>query len=244
MKKHVMLIFGTRPEAIKMAPVVREFQRHVDKFKTTVCVTAQHRQMLDQVLDLFGIKPDIDLDLMQAGQTLAQLTARALTGLEAVMAENRPDWVFVQGDTTTVMAASIAAFYQGIRVGHVEAGLRTNNKRAPFPEEINRRVTSVIADLHFAPTERARKALLAEGVPADKIHITGNTVIDALLWVKDRLSNAPPEITAEMTDALRDKKMVLVTGHRRESFGATFENICLAVKELVAAHEDICVIYP
>jgi UDP-N-acetylglucosamine 2-epimerase (non-hydrolysing) len=244
MKKHVMLIFGTRPEAIKMAPVVREFLRYPGEFKTTVCITAQHRHMLDQVLEIFKIVPDIDLNIMQADQTLAELNARTLTALDSVIKKSRPDWVFVQGDTTTVMAAGIAAFYNDVRVGHVEAGLRTNNKRAPFPEEINRRVTSVVADLHFAPTERAKKALLTEGIPEESIHITGNTVIDALLWVRDELKKSPPEMPEIILRAIKGKKIVLVTGHRRESFGQGFEEICLAIKDIVQSNKDICIVYP
>ncbi|MCF6156664.1 MAG: UDP-N-acetylglucosamine 2-epimerase (non-hydrolyzing) [Candidatus Brocadia sp.] len=240
----VLSIFGTRPEAIKMAPVIKELEKHPDRFRSLVCVTAQHRQMLDQVLDLFGIVPDFDLDLMQENQTLSQLTARVLTSLESVLREVKPDWILVQGDTTTTMAASMAAFYHGIRVGHVEAGLRTNNKHAPFPEEINRRVTSVIADLHFAPTNRARQALLSEGIPQNKICVTGNTVIDALLWVRQEVSKNLPHIPSDLKNALNGKKMILVTGHRRESFGKAFEQICLAIRDLASLHPDVCIVYP
>jgi UDP-N-acetylglucosamine 2-epimerase (non-hydrolysing) len=244
LKKHVMIIFGTRPEAIKMAPVIAELSRHPDKFRTTVCVTAQHRQMLDQVLALFKIRPDYDLDIMQAGQTLSQLTARVLIALDPVLSEDKPDWVLVQGDTTTTMAASLAAFYKEIRIGHIEAGLRTDNKYAPFPEEINRRITTVMADYHFAPTSRARQALLNEGIKDSSIIVTGNTAIDALLQIKSGISSHPPEIPAQLKEAIKGKRMVLVTGHRRESFGKGFEDICLAIKDLVTAHNDICVVYP
>jgi UDP-N-acetylglucosamine 2-epimerase (non-hydrolysing) len=240
----IMCIFGTRPEAIKMASVIQQLKKHPDEFHTVVCVTAQHRQMLDQVLDLFKITPDIDLDLMQKNQTLAQFTSKALKALDPVFSNLKPDWVLVQGDTTTTMVASIAAFYHKIRVGHIEAGLRTNNKLAPFPEEVNRRITSVIADLHFAPTERARQSLLSENVPENNIIVTGNTVIDALLWIKEVLKDSPPIIPDFIKKAIQSKKMVLVTGHRRESFGEGFEQICLALKELISKHEDIFVVYP
>ncbi|MEB2309923.1 MAG: UDP-N-acetylglucosamine 2-epimerase (non-hydrolyzing) [Candidatus Brocadiaceae bacterium] len=240
----ILSIFGTRPEAIKMAPVIKELEKHPDRFRSLVCVTAQHRQMLDQVLDLFGIVPDFDLDLMQENQTLSQITARVLTSLDPVLREIKPDWILVQGDTTTTMAASMAAFYRGIRVGHVEAGLRTNNKQAPFPEEINRRVTSVIADLHFAPTDRARQALLSENVPQNKIFITGNTVIDALLWARQEVGKSPHDIPSDLKNTINNKKLILVTGHRRESFGRTFEQICLAIRDLVSLRPDICVVFP
>ncbi len=241
---HIMLIFGTRPEAIKMAPVIKELQKHADTIKTSVCVTAQHRRMLDQVLDLFKIEPDFDLDIMQQDQTLSQLTARTLTALDSVLNETNPDWVLVQGDTTTAMTASIAAFYRRIRVAHIEAGLRTDNKMAPFPEEINRRLTSVIADFHFAPTENALRSLLLENIPADRIAVTGNTVIDALLWVKDQIRHLEPPIPEGLKDAMSGKRLILVTGHRRESFGKPFEEICLAIKDLVSMRDDICVVYP
>lgn len=237
-------IFGTRPEAIKMSPVIKELEKYSNKLRSLVCVTAQHRQMLDQVLDLFNITPDFDLDLMQGNQTLSQLTARVLTSLDTVLSEVKPDWILVQGDTTTTMVASLAAFYHGIRVGHIEAGLRTNNKQAPFPEEINRRVTSVIADLHFAPTDRAQKALLSEGIPQNKIFVTGNTVIDALLWVRQEVCKNPHDISSDLKKSITGKKLILVTGHRRESFGKTFEQICLAIRDLVALHSDVCFVYP
>jgi UDP-N-acetylglucosamine 2-epimerase (non-hydrolysing) len=243
-KLHVMTIFGTRPEAIKMAPVISELKRHPDKFQTTICVTAQHRDMLDQALDIFRIRPDIDLDIMQPGQTLPQLTARALATLDPILSKEKPDWTLVQGDTTTTIVASLASFYRGIRVGHVEAGLRTDNKLAPFPEEINRRLTSVIADFHFAPTDRARRALLAEGIADSKIVVTGNTAIDALLQIREEIKLHPPEIQGALKDSIAGKRMILVTGHRRENFGAAFEGICLAIKDLVTAYRDICVVYP
>src|SRR3990172_583346 len=240
----VLSIFGTRPEAIKMAPVIRELERHPDRIRSVVCVTAQHREMLDQMLELFKIKPDYDLNLMQERQTLAQLTARLLVALEPVLAEVEPDWVLVQGDTTTVMAVSLAAFYRGIKVGHIEAVLRTNNKRAPFPEEINRRMTSVIADLHFAPTEQARQALLAEGIPDAAIRVTGNTVIDALLWVRELVRRQPPPLPHGLADEIAGRRMILVTAHRRESFDKGLEQICLGLRDLVQSHSDITVLYP
>jgi len=243
-KLHVMIIFGTRPETIKMAPVISELKRYPDKFRTTVCVTAQHRDMLDQALEIFRIRPDIDLDIMQPGQTLPQLTARTMSALDPVMAEMKPDWALVQGDTTTTMVAGLASFYHGVRVGHIEAGLRTNNKLSPFPEEINRRLTSVIADLHFAPTDRARRALLAEGIADTSIIVTGNTAIDALLYIREEIRTSPPGIPEQLKAAIAGKRMVLVTGHRRESFGRAFEDICHAISDLVAAHRDICVVYP
>jgi UDP-N-acetylglucosamine 2-epimerase (non-hydrolysing) len=247
----VLSIFGTRPEAIKMAPVIKELEKHQDKIRSLVCVTAQHRQMLDQVLDLFQINPDVDLDLMEDNQTLSQITARALTALDDVFKEIKPDWVLVQGDTTTTMVASLVAFYHGVRIGHIEAGLRTYNKKAPFPEEINRRMTSVIADLHFAPTERAKQNLLREGVEEKRIFVTGNTVIDALLMIVKIQSQ--PEIQEKWNRYFGDKfgifftngkKQILVTGHRRESFGKGFENICNALREIAYSHKDVEIIYP
>jgi UDP-N-acetylglucosamine 2-epimerase (non-hydrolysing) len=251
MKKKILSIFGTRPEAIKMAPVIKELEKHQDKIRSLVCVTAQHRQMLDQVLDLFEIKPDFDLNLMEDSQTLSQITARALTALDEVFKEIKPDWVLVQGDTTTTMVASLAAFYHGVRIGHIEAGLRTYSKRAPFPEEINRRMTSVIADLHFAPTEKAKQNLLKEGVDEKRIFVTGNTVIDALLVIVER--QFQPGVQEKWNRYFADqfgisfdngRRQILVTGHRRESFGKGFENICNALREIAHSYEDVEIIYP
>jgi len=262
--KKIMTIFGTRPEAIKMAPVIRELNKYPEQFKSLVSVTAQHRQMLDQVLDLFEIKPDYDLNIMKPGQDLFDVTCNVMQGLKPVLEKEKPDLVLVHGDTTTTMAASLAAFYSGITVGHVEAGLRTGNKRSPFPEEINRRVTSCMADLNFAPTEQARQNLLNEGVPDAAIHVTGNTVIDALLMVREKLSagklgdsigqdlvsrypglaavlNAPFASSSPSPPAHR---LILVTGHRRENFGEGFENICLALKEIAETHGDVEIVYP
>ncbi len=243
-KKKVLFIFGTRPEAIKMAPLVKEFQMHTNALDTVICVTAQHRHMLDQVLEVFDIQPDFDLDLMQEGQSLLQLTSRVFSGLEEIFNRVKPDWALVQGDTSTVMAASVAAFYSGIKVGHVEAGLRSGNRYAPFPEEINRRIASVTADLHFAPTETARRALLSEGIDDKTVHVTGNTVIDALLFIKERVRQHPPDIAKTINDIIENKRMILVTGHRRESFGSGFEQICMALRDLADQHRDVMIVYP
>jgi len=230
-----------------MAPVIKELQKHPEQFDARVCVTAQHRQMLDQVLELFEITPDYDLDIMKPGQSLTDVTCNVLQGLAPVLVVSRPDVVLVHGDTTTTLAASLAAFYAGIPVGHVEAGLRTGNKSAPFPEEINRRVTGCVADIHFAPTEQARQNLLREGVPDATIHVTGNTVIDALLTVVENVrSDAELQIHMSKHFSFLDpgKRLILVTGHRRESFGGGFENICLALKEIAEAHADVEIVYP
>lgn len=258
--KRILSIFGTRPEAIKMAPVIKALERSPDKFKSRVCATAQHRQMLDQVLRLFQIKPDYDLDIMTADQNLFDVTCKVLQGLQSIIEEEQPDLVLVHGDTTTAMAASLAAFYSGIPVGHVEAGLRTHNKQAPFPEEINRRVASVLTDLHFAPTETSKNNLLREGFSADKIFVTGNTVIDALLMTleKIRLENLGPKIIGDLTDLFpclskafnngqqkpNESRLILVTGHRRENFGEGFENICQALRGIAVNHPDMQIIYP
>ena len=241
----VLSIFGTRPEAVKMAPVVQALkqQRGVE---SRLCVTAQHREMLDQVLELFHIQPDHDLDLMRPDQSLADLTAGILTRLDPVLAKEKPDWVLVQGDTTTVMAAALASFYRGIRVGHVEAGLRTGDKRQPFPEEINRHLTTVLADLHFAPTERSRDNLLREGVPEARIKVTGNTVIDALQQIIR--TDAPPQVRAWLEEwGVRPggRRLVLVTAHRRENFGEPIERICAAIKQLSQRYgNDLRIVYP
>ena len=251
----VLSVFGTRPEAIKMAPVVKELQKHPSRFESLVCVTAQHRQMLDQVLNLFDIRPDFDLDIMRPGQDLYDITCNVLQGLKRVLSQVRPDLVLVHGDTTTTLAATLAAYYQRIPVGHVEAGLRTQNKYAPFPEEINRRLTGAVADLHFAPTAAARNNLLREGVDPAAIHVTGNTVVDALLAVVEKVRQ--PAYAAEIKDYLgrrlpvrsslltpHPSKVVLVTGHRRENFGAGFENICRALAEIAERYPEVEVVYP
>jgi len=243
----VLSVFGTRPEAIKMAPVINELKKHPDRFRCLVCVTAQHRQMLDQVLDLFRIRPDYDLDIMKPGQDLFDITCNVLQGLKSVIGEVRPQMVLVHGDTTTTMAASLASFYCGARVGHVEAGLRTHNKHAPFPEEMNRRVTGAVADLHFAPTGAARENLLREGVADESITVTGNTVIDALLDVAGlvgRDSALRQQFAADFGFLHPARKLILVTGHRRENFGAGFENICQALADIARAHPDTDILYP
>jgi len=237
----VLSVFGTRPEAVKMSPVVRELIA-TEGIESRVCVTAQHRQMLDQVLTLFDIRPDYDLDLMQENQSLAEISASIFTHLEAVYTDFRPDWVLAQGDTTTVAIASLAAYYRRIRVGHVEAGLRTHNKWAPFPEEINRRVAGVVADLHFAPTEWSRENLLKEGIPDEIIHVTGNPVIDALLFVAEQPE--PEEVKSLLAElGIGERELILVTAHRRENFGGPIENISRALKEL-AGRGDVEIIYP
>ena len=238
----VLSVFGTRPEAIKMAPVVKMMERYPDRIISRVCVTAQHREMLDQILRLFDIQPDHDLDLMRPQQTLAQVTASVLTELTPIIEAEQPDWLLVQGDTTTVMAASLAAFYLGVRVGHVEAGLRTRDKRQPFPEEINRRVAGVVADLHFAPTTWAKDNLLREQVPAEQILVTGNSVIDALFTVSDKPYEPQKGALAGIP---WDKRLILVTAHRRENFGRSFEDICHALKTIADRYpNDVHLVYP
>lgn len=245
----VLSVFGTRPEAVKMAPIVRRLNETA-AIESRVCVTAQHRQMLDQVLELFQIRPDYDLDLMRDGQSLAQISASIFTHLDLVLTDFQPDWVLVVGDTTTVVTTSLLTYFRRIKLGHVEAGLRTHNKWHPFPEEINRRIATVIADLHFAPTEWSKGNLLREGVEESHIRVTGNSVIDALNFVAQQPE--PQEITA-LLDQLgtrepaaserTTKKLILVTAHRRENFGQPLENICFAIKEL-AARSDVEIVYP
>ncbi|MFZ3578588.1 non-hydrolyzing UDP-N-acetylglucosamine 2-epimerase [Virgibacillus sp. DJP39] len=234
----VMTIFGTRPEAIKMAPLVLELKKRTDVIEPIVTVTAQHREMLDQVLEIFDITPNYDLDIMKQRQTLAQITTRALEGLDEVMKEVKPDIVLVHGDTTTTFAASLAAYYNQIAVGHVEAGLRTWDKYSPYPEEMNRQLTGVMADLHFSPTEKSKQNLLAENKPEDRIFVTGNTAIDALKTTVDASYASP------VLDELGDKRLVLMTAHRRENLGSNMEQMFRAIKRLVEAHDDVQVIYP
>lgn len=279
--KKVMLVFGTRPEAIKMAPLVKEFQKNNKEFQSIVCVTAQHREMLDQVLDLFDIVPDYDLNLMKQGQDLYDVTSRVLLGMRNVLSEARPDLVLVHGDTTTSTSAALAAFYQQIPVGHVEAGLRTHNLYSPWPEEANRQLTGRLAAFHFAPTETSKKNLLKEGVSENRIFVTGNTVIDALYMVLDQIKersdlkeqveskllasglkmdvvahymmnemSASGALVADNSKVFRgselsdNRKLVLITGHRRENFGEGFLNICNAIKELAEKYNDVDFIYP
>ena len=252
--KTIMLVFGTRPEAIKMAPLVKALQADAEHFRTVVCVTAQHRQMLDQVLNLFEIVPDYDLNIMQAEQDLYDITSRVLTGMRDVLDAARPDIVLVHGDTTTSTAAALAAFYKQIPVGHVEAGLRTNNIYSPWPEEMNRQLTGRIATCDFAPTPLSRQNLLKENVPGDRIFVTGNTVIDALHWVVRKLKSSDA-MQSELTALLKrlgydparlesGRKLVLITGHRRENFGAGFLSMCSAVKTLNLKYPDADFVYP
>ena len=242
----IAIILGTRPEAIKLAPVIRAL-REQSGFEPQVCVTGQHREMLRQTLEAFEIKPDVDLELMQSNQTLAGLTSRAISALDHYFEHERPEIVLVQGDTTTVFAASLAAFYHRIKVGHVEAGLRTGDKYSPFPEEINRVLTTRLADYHFAPTAQARENLLAEGVPGERIHLTGNTVIDALEFALGKVRPHPPEVPGlpqELLDRGAANPLVLITGHRRENFGAGFESICQAIAALAEQFPETAFVYP
>ena len=241
--KKISVIFGTRPEAIKLAPVILELKRHPE-FACEVCITAQHREMLDQVLEVFGIVPDVDLDLMEPNQGLAEFAAKAIVQVDHYLKASNPDMILVQGDTTTVFAAALAAFYNRIPVGHVEAGLRTGNIYAPFPEEINRLLATRMTSFHFAPTRTNKENLLREGVEEKTIYITGNTVIDALYIARDRVLKEPQSIPGLDFRELADKKIVLITGHRRESFGAGFENICQAIARLAKAFPDVHFIYP
>ena len=237
----VLCVFGTRPEAIKMAPVVRELRKHPERVEVRVCVTGQHREMLDQVLRLFEIVPDHDLGIMRPDQSLTDVTTAALTGLDAVIASARPDWVVVQGDTTTAMAAALVAFYRRVRIAHVEAGLRSRNLAHPFPEEANRRIIDSLANLHFAPTGDARQNLLREGFDGSTVIVTGNTVIDALHWVA-RLP-APADLEAQLPG--NGARVLLVTAHRRESFGPAMQEICLALRDLATRYgEGVQVVYP
>ncbi len=268
-KKRILLVFGTRPEAIKMAPLIKEFHKNPDQFETIVCVTAQHREMLDQVLQLFNITPDYDLNIMQAGQDLYDVTSRVLLGMRDVLKDAKPDVVLVHGDTSTSTAAALAAFYQQIPVGHIEAGLRTYNIYSPWPEEMNRQITSRIATYNFAPTQLSKQNLLLENIPEESIHVTGNTVIDALYWVIDKMKNdksLDETITKQLINfglpieklnawhnqcnlspsvkSVNHRKLVLITGHRRENFGQGFLNICEAIKELAVTFPDVDFVYP
>ena len=252
--KKIMLVFGTRPEAIKMAPLVKEFQKQPEQVETVVCVTGQHREMLDQVLRIFEIHPDYDLDIMKQGQDLYDVTARVLTGMRDVLKEAQPDVVLVHGDTTTSTASALAAFYQQIPVGHIEAGLRTHNIYSPWPEEMNRLITGRIATYHFSPTPLSRQNLLAEGIKEEAITVTGNTVIDALYWVVEKIKNNKV-LSVELGSFLKtagydvnrlndNRRLVLITGHRRENFGDGFIHMCLAIKTLVEKYPQVDFVYP
>lgn len=244
--KKVLTVFGTRPEAIKMAPLVHALKAD-DRFESAVCVTAQHRDMLDQVLALFQITPDFDLDIMKPGQSLNEVTSRILTGMKPILESSKPDVVLVHGDTATTFAVSLAAYYEQIQVGHVEAGLRTGNLYSPWPEEANRKLTGVLTNHHFAPTNTSRDNLLRENIDGTNITVTGNTVIDALFWVRDKIHTNPSlkaQYQKEFPFTQSDNKTVLVTGHRRESFGDGFERICVALKEIASKHPDAQIVYP
>ena len=252
--KNMMLVFGTRPEAIKMSPLVKEFQKYPEKFETIVCVTGQHREMLDQVLRIFDIQPDYDLNIMKQGQDLYDVTARVLTGMRDVLKETRPDIVLVHGDTTTSTAAALAAFYQQIPVGHIEAGLRTHNIYSPWPEEVNRQITGRIATYHFAPTSLSKDNLLQEGISGEQIIVTGNTVIDALYIVVEKIKN-DGILSCELEKVLKasgydisrlsdGRKLVLITGHRRENFGDGFISMCKAIKSLSEKYPEVDFVYP
>lgn len=244
MPKRILTCIGTRPELVKLAPVIKELSLYPDRFENLVCFTGQHRQLLSQAAAVFDIQATINLELMQPDQGLADFVGRALPALQQVLIDTKPDMVLVQGDTSTVFCASLAAYYQQIPIGHVEAGLRTDNKYAPFPEEMNRRLATRLADLHFAPTETARQALLREGIPGDFIHVTGNTVIDALLWMRARLEHYQPQLPVELLRKLADRRMVLITGHRRENFGEGFRQICSGIATSAQKHPDVLFVYP
>jgi UDP-N-acetylglucosamine 2-epimerase (non-hydrolysing) len=249
--KKLLFVFGTRPEAIKIAPLVKEFQKYPGICTTKVCVTAQHRQMLDSVLDIFKIVPDYDLNIMSPNQDLYDITSKVLTGVRSVLTDYQPDVVFVHGDTTTAMAAAVAAFYRRVKIAHIEAGLRTYNMQSPWPEEMNRQLTDRLCDYYFAPTELSKNNLLRENVEENRIFVTGNTVIDALLMA-NKIINAEPDLLQSTLTELNDKgyqpndnkRYILVTGHRRENFGEGFMNICRALKEIALAHTDIDIVYP
>ena len=260
--KKILLVFGTRPEAIKMCPLVKEFQKQPKAFETIVCVTGQHREMLDQVLEIFDVKPDFDLNIMKQGQDLYDVTTRVLVGMRNVLDEAKPDVVLVHGDTTTSMAAAMAAFYRQIPVGHVEAGLRTHNLYSPWPEEMNRQVTGRIAEYDFAPTPLSRQNLLDEGVPEEKITVTGNTVIDALHWVVGKIEN-DSQLSKDLAENLKvagydtsrleipgqarndgKRRLVLITGHRRENFGEGFISMCTAIRDLAKKYPEVDFVYP
>jgi UDP-N-acetylglucosamine 2-epimerase (non-hydrolysing) len=244
MTQTVLTVIGTRPEAIKLAPVIQQLRSRPDGFVSKVCLTAQHRELANEALALFEIEPDYDLDVMSPGQSLATVTARVVERLDGVMRDAAPDVVLVQGDTTSAFCGALAAFYHRVAVGHVEAGLRTGDKYSPYPEEMNRRLVGSIADLHFAPTAAAAEALRREGVPPDRIFQTGNTVIDALLHVRERIRAKAPAVPSEVSAAIDGRSVVLVTGHRRESFGEGFENICRAIREVAERIPDATFVYP
>jgi len=253
MKKRILSLFGTRPEAIKMAPVIKKLEV-VNGIESYVCVTAQHREMLDQVLKVFNINPDYDLDIMSSGQDLFDISIKSMAGIKDILVKNKPDIILVQGDTTSAFIGALAAYYAKIRIGHIEAGLRTYNKYSPFPEEMNRNLLTVLADYHFAPTQWAKSNLLREGIQECKIWVTGNTVVDTIMFIADKQKNASQKYL--LTNYFREKwnlslipesngkKIILVTGHRRENFGEKFQNICIALREIAAKRKDVVIVYP
>ena len=238
-----MLVFGTRPEAIKMAPVIKELQKHQQYFKTIICITAQHREMLDEVLELFAIKPDYDLNIMQDNQTPFDVTTKSLLKIKEVLETEKPDLVMVQGDTNTTFSASLASFYFRIPIAHIEAGLRTKDKYQPFPEEINRRLTSHLADFHFTPTRQAKENLIKEGIPKESVFLTGNTVVDSLFYILKEIKNKKDIDRFSFLNSNRNK-LILVTAHRRENFGKPLKNICFALKKIVERNKDVEIVYP
>jgi UDP-N-acetylglucosamine 2-epimerase len=243
--RKILVCAGTRPEAIKMVPVFRALRARPDRFEVQLCSTGQHREMLRQAFADFGVAPDVELDVMVPNQSLAGLSARLFDAIDGLLAREHPHVLLVQGDTTTVQIAALCAFYRGILVGHVEAGLRSHNLRSPFPEELNRRIAGMVSDLHFAPTDAAKKNLLAEGVPADRVFVTGNTVIDALLWMAEDVRRQPPPLPREVESLVTEgRRFVLITGHRRESFGSGFEHMCEAIRQLASSHPDVFFVYP
>lgn len=245
MKQKIVILAGTRPEAIKLAPVILQLRKNPDVFDTTVCASGQHNELLYQAFADFDIVPDMDLRLMEPGQSLGRLSARLFDAIDQLLDVAKPDWLLLQGDTTTVMVAALCGYYRRIKIGHVEAGLRSFDRWAPFPEEVNRRVASMVADKHFAPTQAAKQNLINEGVKESSILVTGNPVIDALLWMIDRIRKEQPSPPQPILDAIsRGHKLVLITGHRRESFGPTLEQICLAIRDLARLHKDTVFVYP
>jgi UDP-N-acetylglucosamine 2-epimerase (non-hydrolysing) len=245
MSRRILVLFGTRPEVIKLAPVIQALRKRADSFECRLCTTGQHREMADQALRDFAMIPDIRLDAMSNAGSLGQMTGRLFSDIDRLMNQERPDWLIVQGDTTSAMAGAMTAYYHRVSIGHVEAGLRTSDRWSPFPEEINRTVIGHIADLHFAPTKRAAENLRKSGAPESSIHVTGNTVVDALLWTIETMGEKmPPELDAALIESLSEQRLVLVTSHRRESFGKGLENICRALQETVRLHSDVAIVYP
>src|SRR5438270_229232 len=241
----VLVLFGTRPEVIKLAPVISRLRADPDKFECRVCTTGQHREMADEAMRDFSLSPDVRLDAMADRRSLAQLTSRLFADIDQLLQQESPDWLLVQGDTTSAMVAAMCAFYRRIKLGHVEAGLRTGDRAAPFPEEINRTLIGDVADLHFAPTHRAADNLRAAGIAESSIHVTGNTVVDALLWATENMGEEiPASFDQVLVDSIRSRRLILVTSHRRESFGQGLENICRALKEIVRGHPDVAIVYP